>query len=69
MVSTTSDGSGISRFESEKNVRFVNRQQYCEMLISSRQLTRCDLPEERIRGIFDSETGIRFLIEEKLLFA
>ena len=69
MVSSTSDGLLNSRFASDKNVRFVDRQQFCDMLVSSRQLTRCDLPAERIRGIYDAESGIRFLIEERLLFA
>ena len=69
MVSPTSDFLVNSRVPSDKNVRFVDRQQFCEMLVSSRQLTRCDLPAERIRGIYDAKTGIRFLIEERLLFA
>ena len=69
MFSSTSDALVDSRFASDKNVRFVDRQQFCDMLVSSRQFIRCDLPAERIRGIYDAETGTRFLIEERLLFA
>ena len=69
MVSPTNNSLVASRFSSDENVRFVDRQQFCDMLVSSRQFIRCDLPAERIRGIYDAETGIRFLIEERLLFA
>ena len=69
LVSSTDDFVRSSRFASEKNVRFVDRHKFCEMLVSSRKLTRCDFPADRIRGVYDAESGLRFLIEEKLLFS
>ena len=69
LFSQTRKSIPADRLRVEKDVRFVSRNEYCEMLICPRRLTRCDIPAERIRGIYDVESGIRFLIEEKLLFS
>ena len=48
--------------------RFVDRDEYCQLLVSRKHLSRCDDPRARILGLLDSETGVRFVIEEDCLF-
>ena len=50
------------------NVRFVDRVEYCNLLVSSRILQRCDIPNARVRGVYDPELGLQYLIEEERLF-
>ena len=50
------------------DVRFVDRDEFCGLLISRASLSRCDIPNARIRGVFNASTGLRYLIEEELLF-
>jgi hypothetical protein len=40
---------------------FVEREEFCRMLLSNRKLVRSDEPA--YRGLLDVETGRRFLIE------
>ena len=49
--------------------RFVEPSEYCELLVSTRRLQRCDDLASGIRGLLDLETGMRFLIEDERLFA
>ena len=65
-TSSTSDARNDLRAQS--NVQFVDRSDFCELLVSSRNLNRCDYPAACVRGIFDPELGLRYLIEEELLF-
>ena len=47
---------------------FVQRDEFCRLLLSSRKLVRADEPGGCVRGLLDVTTGTRFLIEqEKLL--
>ena len=48
--------------------RFVDRDEYCQLLVSRKHLSRSDDPCARILGLLDSETGVRFVIEEDRLF-
>ena len=48
--------------------QFVGPREYCRMLVSSKQLERCDEQMLGIRGVLDLQTGVRFLIEEEELF-
>ncbi len=48
--------------------RFVDRDEYCQLLVSRKHLSRCDDPFARTCGLLDSETGVRFVIEEDRLF-
>jgi len=49
--------------------RFVEGSEYCELLVSTKRLQRCDHLASGIRGLLDLDTGMRFLIEEERLFA
>jgi len=49
--------------------RLVERSEYCELLVSTRRLQRCDDLASGIRGLLDLDTGVRFLIKEEKLFA
>jgi hypothetical protein len=47
----------------------VGPEEFCELAISLRNLVRCDDKAVGLRGLKDVETGERFLIAEKELFA
>lgn len=47
--------------------RFVGPREYCKLLISTKHLERCDEQMLGIRGVFDPQSGTRFLIEEEEL--
>jgi hypothetical protein len=47
---------------------FIQRDEYCRLLVCSKKMIRSDEPALGLRGLFDVQTGNRFLIEqEKLL--
>ena len=48
--------------------RFVDPEEYRQLLVSSRQLLRADEPGARLRGLVDPSTGTRFMTEEERLF-
>jgi len=47
---------------------FVDRDEFCELLISCRKLTRSDDPATRARGLMDAENGRWYLIKQAELF-
>ncbi len=47
---------------------FVQREEFCNLLLSARRMVRSDEPDVRMRGLLDMETGTRFLIEQEKLF-
>lgn len=48
--------------------RFVESEEFCNLLLGFKKLIRADEMDIKIRGLLDVETGTRFLIEqEKLL--
>lgn len=50
------------------NSTFVQREEFCRLLLSTRRLVRSDEPDINVRGLLDTETGDRFLIEQEKLF-
>lgn len=64
----TEIGEQRERLRLESRCRFVDRMSFCELLISHKRLQRDDNWDANVRGLLDSGTGIRYLIEaEKLL--
>lgn len=57
------------KLRTQMDVRFVDREAFCQLLVSRLSLSRCDIPSARVRGVFNPATGHRYLIEEELLFA
>jgi hypothetical protein len=51
---------------SESN--FVQRDEFCKLLVSFRKMVRSDEPALNVRGPLDLKTGTRFLIEDENLF-
>jgi hypothetical protein len=51
------------------NSTFVQRDEFCSLLLSTRRLVRSDEPGRGVRGLLDMDTGVRFLIEQEKLFA
>jgi hypothetical protein len=51
------------------NFTFVQREEFCSLLLSTRHLVRSDEPGIGVRGLMDVETGARFLIEQEKLYA
>ena len=47
---------------------FVQREEFCRLLLSTRRMVRSDEPDVHVRGLKDIETGTRFLIEQEKLF-
>jgi hypothetical protein len=48
---------------------FVERDEFCRLLLSVRKMVRSDEPAASLRGLLDLETGERFLIGQEMLFA
>jgi hypothetical protein len=46
---------------------FVQREEFCRLLLSCRKMVRADEPAVSVRGLLDVTTGIRFLIEQENL--
>jgi len=47
---------------------FVQREEFCSLLLSTRRMVRSDEPDLNVRGLLDTATGARFLIEQEKLF-
>lgn len=47
---------------------FVQRDEFCRLLLSYKRMVRSDEPDVHVRGLLDTETGTRFLIEQEKLF-
>ncbi len=47
---------------------YVQREEFCRLLLSTRRMVRSDEPDRNVRGLLDTETGKRFLIEQEKLF-
>lgn len=54
---------------SNSEYTFVERDEFCRLLLSTRRLVRSDEPRLRFRGLMDLDTGERFLIEQETLHA
>lgn len=50
-----------------KPIVFVNRDRFCELLISRKNLERSDSVDGVLRGLTDLKTGRRYVIEETKL--
>lgn len=48
--------------------QFVDADEFCSLAISSRNLQRSDDAGAALRGLFEVDTGIRYVIEERRLF-
>ena len=48
--------------------RPVRREEYCSLLVSRRQLERCDDRDSRQRGLFDLKSRELFVISDRELF-
>ena len=48
-------------------IRLVEADEFCRLLTSNRQLVRVDQPEAMLRGLYDLEQGLRFIVEEEKL--
>jgi hypothetical protein len=47
---------------------FLEREEFLALLVSRRKLVRADDSDASVRGLLDSATGKRFLIQEGELF-
>jgi len=66
MTGTLNERRRTLRERSE--LRFVQRDEFCKLLLSSKKLIRSDEPGASVRGLLDLETGKRYLIEQENLF-
>ncbi|MEM7453222.1 MAG: hypothetical protein AAF456_02595 [Planctomycetota bacterium] len=63
-----STSSARAELRNDDNVKFVDRAEFCRLLISSKSLNRCDMPVARVRGIYDPSLQLKYVIEEESLF-
>ncbi len=55
--------------KAQPDCRFVEPSEFCRLLNSRRRMVRCDELSVGVRGVLDTETGVRFLVETERLFA
>jgi hypothetical protein len=48
-------------------IRLVEVEEFCRLLTSNRQLVRLDQPQAMLRGLYDPEQGLQFMVEEEKL--
>ena len=58
----------VSTMSPEAPGQLVDPSLYRDLLISHRRMERLAIPERRLRGLRDLDTGEVFLIEERRLF-
>ena len=63
-----SSREGRQALREQPGLRFVERDEFCELLLSCKKLIRSDEPSARLRGLLDVESGERYLIEQEELF-
>jgi hypothetical protein len=51
------------------NCRFVDRREFCQLLVSNRKLLRVDDSRADVHGLWEPATGARYLIESEKLFS
>lgn len=68
LSSKVKDASTLETQAIDKEVE-VDFNEYSSMLISNKNLIRCDAPEKRVRGLYDPKSKTRFFIPETHLFA
>lgn len=47
--------------------QFVEAEVYCRLVTSRRSLERMDDPGRGLRGVFDPNTGVHYVVEERKL--
>lgn len=47
--------------------RLVEAEEFCRMMTSNRRLVRVDQPAAMLRGLYDPEQGLQFIVEEEKL--
>ena len=66
-------GKSVSEYRrqiaSQPACRFVDRDEYYDLIMSRRKLDRADDYSARLRGLLDRISGERYLIEDEKLFA
>ncbi len=51
----------------ESNCRYVDRDEFCRLLLGFSQMDRVDDPESGLRGLRDTATGMLYVIEHDKL--
>ena len=54
----------LLRLRNRTDCLFVERDEFCRLMIGSRRLVRADESAVELRGLLDLETGTHFLIEQ-----
>jgi hypothetical protein len=52
----------------QPGLKFVPREEFCDLLLSCKKLVRSDEPHVSVRGLLDVHSGERYLIEQEKLF-
>jgi hypothetical protein len=57
------------KLKARANCRFVDRGEFCRLLVSYRKLLRVDDAGADVHGLLEPSTGARYLIETEKLFS
>ena len=58
----------LSRQAQSTDCQQIDREEYVRLLTSTKTLVRADDPASLTRGLFDPDTGIRYVIPEGSVF-
>jgi hypothetical protein len=71
MTTTLVSPAGSHRFDAPSSMsasQVITASEYRELLVSHRRMERIVVPEERLRGLRDLDTGEIFVTDERRLF-
>jgi hypothetical protein len=71
MTTTLVSPAGSHRFDPPSSMsasQVITASEYRELLVSHRRMERIVVPEERLRGLRDLDTGEIFVTDERRLF-
>ena len=67
MVPTNLESKEQRSIRSGSVSRFVDSNEFCRLLLGFKKLVRADNPAQGLRGLFDEESNILYLIEQDQL--
>lgn len=59
--------SRLHMLSNDSNCRYVDRDEFCRLLLGFSQMDRVDDPESGLRGLRDAATGMLYVIEHDKL--
>jgi hypothetical protein len=67
MVRSVTRNAELEKFDDDTDFRFVDRDEFCRLMLGFASLVRVDDAAADLRGLRDTATGVVYLIERKKL--